>query len=230
MTDIVVQSIMPNVLGDNYKNELMAQCAMWERLQEERKIRETEELEKKLKYEKEYELAWMKVDKFDKIDEARRIAEKQVDKMTKEIIELKTRIDLWEKVVKICSEKNKKMEGMVKRRQKARIIEGELGFGSSMVAHRLWELTGMSDWAAIIRKEWFDGLDIMDMTIDDLKSISEVENAEELMDGIIQLRDVMTKPVAELIAVLHEKDDPITNWYEAQILLKIYLVKGIQCE
>jgi len=150
--------------------------------------------------------------------------------MTKEIIELKTRIDLWEKVVKICSEKNKKMEGMVKRRQKARIIEGELGFGSSMVAHRLWELTGMSDWAAIIRKEWFDGLDIMDMTIDDLKSISEVENAEELMDGIIQLRDVMTKPVAELIAVLHEKDDPITNWYEAQILLKIYLVKGIQCE
>jgi len=46
MTDIVVQSIMPNVLGDNYKNELMAQCAMWERLQEERKIRETEELEK----------------------------------------------------------------------------------------------------------------------------------------------------------------------------------------
>jgi len=28
--------------------------------------------------------------------------------MTKEIIELKTRIDLWEKVVKICSEKNKK--------------------------------------------------------------------------------------------------------------------------
>lgn len=114
---------------------------------------------------------------------------------------------------------------MVVRRRRALAAEGELEMGSSMVAYRLWELTGRSDWAAMVRAEGVDGLDVMDMTLDDVRSFWETD-PEGLFWGVVALRDVLTQPVAELMAALRDKDDPVANWYEAQALLKWAFTNG----
>ena len=43
---------------------------------------------------------------------------------------------------------------------------------------------------------------------------------------VVQLRDVLTRPVAELLVVLRKKNDSVANWYEAQTLLKWAFANG----
>ena len=221
---------MSNTLDDNYRNELVDQFAAWEKVQEQnnqRKIRELIEAETKIKEAKRIKYC---VDNFDMIEKERYELASKLDKLERKHIEINKELELWNKVVKISATKCKQMENMVKRRQKAKLIDGEIGFTPSMVAHRIWELTGRCDWAAIIRKEGLDGFDIMDLSIDDIVSINDIENKDEFIEDIIKLRDNMTKPIAELISIFREKDDPVANWYEAQSLLKAMFVRGLKCD
>lgn len=145
--------------------------------------------------------------------------------------ELERQLVLWKQVTKKATARNKRLDAMVFRRRRAWAAEGELRMGSSMVAHRMWELTGRSDWASMARVQGVDGLDVMDMTFDDVRSFREtdgsgVEDVEGMLAGVVALRDVLTRPVAELMAVLRENDDPVSNWYEAQTLLKWAFTNG----
>lgn len=228
MTDII-QNTMSNTPDNNNRNELIDQFAAWKKVQEQnnqRKIRELVEAETK---RKEAERIKYCVDNFDIIRKERDELVSKLDKLESKYIEINKELELWNQVIKISTTKCKQTENMLKRRQKAKIIDGEIGFTPSMVAHRIWELTGKCDWAAIIRKEGLDGFDIMDLSIDDIVSINDIENKDEFMEDIIRLRDNMTKPIAELISIFQEKDDPIANWYEAQSLIKAMFVKGLKC-
>ena len=208
-------------LGEKYAEELRAQCELWRKVQEERRAREEEEKAEGEQKQSEAE--------YPRVDGEREELAKRCGRLERENADLKNRLELWEQVSKKATKRSQRLEKMVLRRRRARAAEGELGMGSTMVAHRLWELTGRSDWAAMVRAEGVDGLDVMDMTLDDVMSFQGVESnddSEALYGGLVQLRDVLTRPVAELIAVLRENDDPVANWYEAQALLKWAFANG----
>jgi len=222
-------------LGDKYGEELRAQCEMWRVVQEERKVREL--LEKQEAEKKRKEGLGVRGDAavpprdFVRVDEVREALAKRCDRLERENLDLKKRVELWEQTSKKATKRSQRLEAMVLRRRRARAAEGELGLGCSIVAHRLWELTGRSDWAAMVRVEGIDGLDVMDMTLDDVRSFREVNGSsvadpEGMFWGVVALRDVLTRPVAELMAVLRENDDPVANWYEAQALLKWAFTNG----
>lgn len=157
--------------------------------------------------------------------------EKRCKRLEWENAEQKRQLDLWNQASKKMTDRNLRMEAMVMRRRRARAAEGELGLGCLMVAHRLWELTGRSDWAAMVRIQRVDGLDVMDMTLDDVMSFRDVDGSsvadpEGMLAGVVRLRDVLTRPVAELLVTLREQDDPVANWYEAQALLRWAFTNG----
>ena len=216
-------------LGEKYAEELRAQCELWRKVQEERRAREDEEKAEGEQKQSEANVAAFRVAEYPRVDGEREELAKRCGRLERENADLKNRLELWEQVSKKATKRSQRLEKMVLRRRRARAAEGELGMGSTMVAHRLWELTGRSDWAAMVRAEGVDGLDVMDMTLDDVMSFQGVESnddSEALYGGLVQLRDVLTRPVAELIAVLRENDDPVVNWYEAQALLKWAFANG----
>jgi hypothetical protein len=98
--------------------------------------------------------------------------------------------------------------------------------GASMVAHRLWEQTGRSDWSAIVREQGFDGLDVMAMTWEDVRSIAGIDRA--FLEAMIGLRDTLTRPIAELVRTLRENADDAACWAEAQTLLRAGFAAGPQ--
>lgn len=212
-----------------YGEELREQCAAWAKLQEERIESEKREKEADMIARKKAEEAWRKVENFDRVDQERAGAVKQLDTLNRKYEELKEKNELWQKTVKLAVENCKKMETKVKRRQTAQLYKGEIDLGLSMAAHRIWELTGNSNTAAIIRHQGLSGIDIMDFTIDDAKSIEEVDDIDVFMTDIIKLRDYITRPVAELVAILRENDDVNENWREAQVLLKAMFARNLNC-
>lgn len=227
MTDIIQHNSNMS-WSDNYRSDLSRQFDAWKKIQHRNKTREEQEYIYRQKAEKEAHIIKYKLDNFNRIDEERDKVLSQIDKVKNKMELIKERSDIWEKTVNISSAKQKKLEAMMERRKEASILDGELYIGCTMTAHRIWELTGRSDWAGVIRKDGLDGLDIMDFTIDDAKSIKELDDPDEFLMGVIKLRDELTRPMAELIAILHEYDDPVKNWYEAQIMLKILFVKGLK--
>lgn len=218
-------------LGDRYGEELRAQCEAWRVVQEDRMARELVEKEEAEKKKKKAELTAFRAGDYLRVDGERAELAKRCSHLEWKNAELEKQLALWEQVGKKMSARNQRLEAMVFRRRRARATEGELGLGCSMVAHRLWELTGRSDWASKVRFQRVDGLDVMDMTLEDVRSFREadgsaVEDPEGMLAGVVALRDVLTRPVAELVAVLRESDDPVANWYEAQALLKWAFANG----
>jgi len=216
-------------LEEKYAEELWAQCELWRKVQEERRAREKEEKAEGEQKQSEAEVAAFRVAEYPRVDGELKELVKRYSRLERENADLKNRLELWEQVSKKATKRSQRLETMVLRRRRARAAEGELGMGSSMVAQRLWELTGRSDWAAMLRSEGVDGLDVMDITLDDVMSFQGVESnddSEALYGGLVQLRDLLTRPVAELITVLRENNDPVANWYEAQAMLKWAFANG----
>lgn len=228
MTDIIQDNSFDE-WQKKYGEELRAQCTAWAELQKERIEREKHEREEDMIAKKKAEEAWLKVENFDLIDQERVEAVKQLDTLNRKHEELKEKNDLWQKTVKLAVEDCKKMEIKVKRRQIAQLHKGEIDLGLPMASHRMWELTGNSNAAAVIRHQSLSGIDIMDFTIDDAKSIKEVDDIDVFMADIIKLRDHITRPVAELVAILRERDDTNENWHEAQVLLKAMFARNLNC-
>jgi hypothetical protein len=192
--------------GPEYQAELEAQQLLWKEVTERNRAAEQARADAAFRVQAEGEAAVKK--------EARRVT-----KLEQEVVRQKGRVELWEKVVRVSSAKEAEMERKVKRRRAAKAVRGEFSFGASMVAQRLWERTGRSDWAAVVRMQGFDGLDVMDMTLDDVMSLGldgkgesrdvngsrdACAQAKAFLGAVIGLRDALTRPVAELVCVLRD--------------------------
>lgn len=229
-------------LGERYGAELKEQQEAWAAMQEKRLQEEEERRERLAETKRRTEEA-----------KARRAAEEQalhdsvlsmqrkLSALVVKVAEQQQRLEPWQKTAKEAVEAKKRMELKVQRRRAARAAEGEFAFGPSMVAHRLEEMTGRSDWAGIVRKEGFDGLDVMDLDLDDVMSMEEHwyrgegnhrwldrEAGRHFLEAVVALRDRLTQPVAELVSVLRDGGSAQDHWFEAQEMLKAGFAIGAE--
>lgn len=104
-------------------------------------------------------------------------------------------------------------------------------YDSSKMAELMWRNTLREDWVNIIYKENFDILDILDMSLYDIMSLSCFQTQYNYGDGnnadayqffkaIINIRDNITRPVAEIIYLFEAQDSPEADWYLAQKILR----------
>jgi len=135
--------------------------------------------------------------------------------------------ELNHEVAKLARAKNTALERKVERRRRARAGAAEVQFGPSMLAHRVWLRTGRSDWAAAIRLAWLEGSDVMDLTVANARAIRGLDDPDAFCVAMHDVRDELTRPVAELMSRLHDRDDDVANWFDAQHLLRALFARGL---
>lgn len=138
--------------------------------------------------------------------------------------EFKNMCELWKQIQKESNirqilEKNKK-----KAQQTIQQFTHRFEYDSSKIAELLWKNTYRGDWKDIVIQEKIDGLDILDMTLNDVMSLSYFNGdngiyAMEFFIAIIEIRDKITQPIAQLIYLLDPQGSPDKDWILAQKLL-----------
>lgn len=125
---------------------------------------------------------------------------------------------LWRRI-QAAGEAERAKEARRRRRKRAAQAAVRIDVPPAMVARRLHERTGRDDWAEAVRAERIDGLDVMDFTAADARSIAGLADPKGFHQAVLDLRERLTRPVAEFFYVIREADDLAANWYEAQALL-----------
>ena len=116
-------------------------------------------------------------------------------------------------------------------RQYIQNFTNRFNYDSSKMAEIMWRNTLREDWVNIIYQEKFDMLDILDMTLYDVMSLPCFQSqynygkgtdndAYEFFKAIINIRDKITRPIAEIIYIFETQDSPESDWYLAQKILR----------
>lgn len=92
------------------------------------------------------------------------------------------------------------------------------------IQHQLWNTQCLelwfAEWSQIIHDHGITGSDIMHLTRDDITDY-EINDADRFYHRLIELRDHITRPLADLLWYNdEEKQSDEYYWYEAQMLLK----------
>ena len=85
--------------------------------------------------------------------------------------EFKNMCELWKQTQKESKIKKILEENQKKAQQTIKHFTYKFKYDSSKIADLIWKNTFRSDWVNIIYQEHFDGLDVLDMTIDDVMSL-----------------------------------------------------------
>ena len=100
-------------------------------------------------------------------------------------------------------------------------------YDSSKMAELMWRNTLREDWVNIIYQENFDILDILDMEVSDIISL-DINDTTEFYRAILNIRDNITRPIAEIVYLFDPQDSPESDWYLAQkILIELFQAKAI---
>ena len=144
-----------------------------------------------------------------------------------------TMCDLWKQTQRY----NDLRMTMEKKKEKAQLtiqqFTHKFNCNSSKMAELMWRNTLREDWRNIVYQENFDALDILDMTMDDVMSLPFFERENEIYikefyAAIIQVRDKITRPIAQMIYLIDPQGSPKKDWFLAQkILLELFEAKSI---
>ena len=146
--------------------------------------------------------------------------------------EFKNMCELWKQTQKESKIKKILEENQKKAQQTIKHFTYKFKYDSSKIADLIWKNTFRSDWVNIIYQEHFDGLDVLDMTMDDVMSLPCFQSnnniyTEEFFGSIINVRDEITRPIAQVIYMLDPQGTPEKDWFWAQkILIELFKAKA----
>ena len=138
--------------------------------------------------------------------------------------DFKNMCELWKQTQKESKIRVKLEENKKKALQTIHQFTHRFKYDSSKMAELLWKNTYRADWKDILIQEKLDGLDILDMTLNDVMSLSYFNGdngiyAKAFFAAIIDVRDKITQPIAQLIYLLDPQGSSEKEWFLAQKLM-----------
>ena len=147
--------------------------------------------------------------------------------------DFKAMCDLWKQTQRESKIRVKLDAKREEAQQTIQQFTHKFNYDSSKIAELIRQNTFRSDWVNIVYQENFDALDILDMTMDDVMSLPcfhrDTESySKEFYTAIIQVRDKITRPIAQLIYLIEPQGSPEKDWFLAQkILIELFEAKKI---